>query len=189
MTRTATFDPSRAVVFDLEVCPGRWCVGFHGIDHAGRLSTPRIRRPGTPKSSTDRTTTGWAGPAERSAPISANAGISIPIDARSIPRSVYTSGALRAWAEVFWISSRTHQLAPDGATGKGPVGICPWRSERSSQGKPGRYYESGRFRLHPGRGRPLLCTERLRKLNVGKLQFSASSRIGLLPLANVAVLT
>ncbi len=31
--------PSRAVVFDLECYPGRWCVGFHGIDHAGKLST------------------------------------------------------------------------------------------------------------------------------------------------------
>ncbi|HKM52973.1 MAG TPA: hypothetical protein VJY33_06140 [Isosphaeraceae bacterium] len=33
------FDPSRCVVFDLECYPGRCCIGFHGIDHAGRLST------------------------------------------------------------------------------------------------------------------------------------------------------
>ena len=39
MTMPAMFDPSRCVVFDLECYPGRWCVGFHGIDHAGRLST------------------------------------------------------------------------------------------------------------------------------------------------------
>ncbi len=39
MTTTATFDPSRCVVFDLECYPGRWCVGFHGIDHNGQLST------------------------------------------------------------------------------------------------------------------------------------------------------
>ena len=39
MTIPAIFDSSRAVVFDLEVYPGRWCVGFHGIDHAGLLST------------------------------------------------------------------------------------------------------------------------------------------------------
>jgi len=44
-------------------------------------------------------------------------GISIPIDARSISRSVYTSGALPAWVEVFWIPSRTHQHEPDGAIG------------------------------------------------------------------------
>jgi len=130
MTRTATFDPSRAVVFDLEVCPGRWCVGFHGIDHAGRLSTPRIRRPGTPKSSTDRTTTPRAWPANRSGPDRAIVETSIPGDARSVSRSAYTSGAHGAWAEIFWIPSRTHQLESDGATGKGPG--LPWRSERSS---------------------------------------------------------
>jgi hypothetical protein len=39
MTMPAMFDPSRCVVFDLECYPGRWCIGFHGIDHAGRLST------------------------------------------------------------------------------------------------------------------------------------------------------
>jgi|GEM_PF-4848998 len=39
MTMPARFDASRCVVFDLECYPGRWCVGFHGIDQAGRLST------------------------------------------------------------------------------------------------------------------------------------------------------
>jgi hypothetical protein len=35
----AKFDPSCCIEFDLEVYPGHWCVGFHGIDHAGLLST------------------------------------------------------------------------------------------------------------------------------------------------------
>ncbi len=44
-------------------------------------------------------------------------------------------------------------------------------------------------RLYGGRERPLLTTERLRKLNAGKPQFSAFSCVGLPPLANVTVLT
>jgi len=39
MTMPATFDPSRCVTFDLECVRDFWCVGFHGVDHAGRLST------------------------------------------------------------------------------------------------------------------------------------------------------
>ncbi len=39
MTLPARFDPSRSVVFVVECYPDRWCVGFHGIDQAGRLST------------------------------------------------------------------------------------------------------------------------------------------------------
>jgi hypothetical protein len=33
------FDLSRCVVFDVEVYPGRWCVGFNGQDRHGKLAT------------------------------------------------------------------------------------------------------------------------------------------------------
>lgn len=33
------FDLVRAVAFDLECYPGRWCVGFHGLDRTGKLGT------------------------------------------------------------------------------------------------------------------------------------------------------
>ena len=36
---TRKYSTPPAPRFDLEVYPGRWCVGLHGIDHAGLLST------------------------------------------------------------------------------------------------------------------------------------------------------
>ncbi len=38
-TTAVNFDLARCVVFDLEVYPGRWCVGFHGPDQRGKLTT------------------------------------------------------------------------------------------------------------------------------------------------------
>jgi hypothetical protein len=35
--RPPTFDPERAIVFDVETYPGRWMVGFLGLDPTGRL--------------------------------------------------------------------------------------------------------------------------------------------------------
>ena len=33
-----TFDFARCVAFDLEVYPGRWCVGFHGRNRHGKFT-------------------------------------------------------------------------------------------------------------------------------------------------------
>jgi hypothetical protein len=38
-TTAIGFDIARCVAFDLEVYPGRWCVGFHGPDQKGKLTT------------------------------------------------------------------------------------------------------------------------------------------------------
>jgi hypothetical protein len=38
-TTAIGFDIARCVAFDLEVYPGRWCVGFHGPDQRGKLTT------------------------------------------------------------------------------------------------------------------------------------------------------
>ena len=46
MTKPMVFDISICVVFDLEVFPGRWCVGFHGFDRSGQLSTKIVETKG-----------------------------------------------------------------------------------------------------------------------------------------------
>ena len=108
----------------------------------------------TSRGSTDRTTTRRVGPAARSAPIYANPRKSIPGDARSLPRSAYTSGALRAWADVLWFLSRTHQHEPDGAIGSNvdrlpaPIG---WRSQGGGLLLPSEY----RFTIFIGVSRAL----------------------------------
>src|SRR5208283_527315 len=79
----------------------------------------------------DRITTQGAMPAARLTPDPANAGTSIPGDARSLSRSAYTSGALRAWVEVIWFTSRTHQFEPHGAIGSTAWHPSP-RAERPS---------------------------------------------------------
>jgi P4 family phage/plasmid primase-like protien len=38
MSKPLVFDLVRCVVFDLEVYPGRWCVGFHGPDPHGQMA-------------------------------------------------------------------------------------------------------------------------------------------------------
>jgi hypothetical protein len=49
--RPSTFDPERAIVFDLEVYPARWVVGFLGRDEKGRMKALQV---GTRKALGDR---------------------------------------------------------------------------------------------------------------------------------------